>query len=140
MSFVRRAQLGEWLPLFLQCLDDADNHAKPDTAPTLNVYNSDNKAVTATKSMVPSNEDDITGFFQYELLLGSGFAVGTHTIRYAWSVDGKSLAATNVIEIVPGGDARGAYLGLAYYNRPHAPFIVGQTDADLLESRMKPRV
>jgi hypothetical protein len=39
-----------------------------------------------------------------------------------------------------GGNAKGAYVALHYYPRPHANYIVGQLDDGTLEMRRGPKV
>ena len=146
-----RYQKGAWLPVSVQCRDNLVVLA-PDNAPVMTIYDSSFSTVLAPRSIPPRALGRRTGLFEIEQFLGSEFSEGIYHILVTYSAtvatmwrggvaeafETKNFADLLRFEVVPAGHESGAYINLYFYERPHADYVVGQLDADVLEFRKNP--
>lgn len=140
MPYLGRHQLGDWVPIAVKCYDETVAPQNPDAAPTLTIYDNDG-AVALSVGSIPVYQKNVkTGLFRTEVQLDSNFSAGQYAALVEWTEgthDGKELSR---FEVVGGGHASGAYLQIHEYKTPQAKYLVGSTDAGVLESRRSPRV
>lgn len=120
--YLGRTQLGQTLPLWLQCCNASGVPTVPDDPPSVRVY-AGASLVTAGEMPVHDRYQQ-TGLFFLPLFLGSGFTTGSCQAVFLYRVSSfYGLEAVN-FDIVAGGHQDGAVTGLYYYQRPQADFLV----------------
>lgn len=142
MSYLGEYLLGEWIPIPLVCRDASGNESNPTAAPTLNIYKANDTPVTGYDDVTvpPFAQGERTGYFNKNVFLNSNFSAGRYIALLQYAVSGSNKAELHFFEVVAGGNAKGAYVALFYYPRPHANYIVGQLDDGTLEMRRGPRL
>ena len=135
--FIGRYQKWAWLPLTVQCRGNLVS-AAPTAAPAFSIYNAAGQKVMGPRTIPPKAPGKVTGFFELEQFLGSEFSDGNYTAHISYAVSGSNYADIRRFEIVPGGHNNGAYINIYSYERPHADYVVGQLDNDVLEFRKNP--
>ena len=136
MPYIGRYQLGDFIPLTVQCRDSSKNPVDPTSAVTLSIYDSSFSTVLDSEPIPPKDIANLTGVFEAEMQLDSLFSTGIYFAMHEWSGGGKSL---DTFEIIAGGNNSGGYVGIHFYERPGVEFIVGQTDGSTLETRRNPK-
>ena len=132
-----RYQQGAWLPLSVQCRDNLVVLA-PDNAPVMTIYDSSFSTVLDPRSIPPRALGRRIGLFEIEQFLGSEFSEGIHHALVTYSSGSKNFADLLWFEVTTAGHENGSYINLHFYERPHADYVVGQLDADVLEFRKNP--
>ena len=135
-----RNQLGDWVPIHVATgtswpVDGSGNR----TIPTLTIIDSNQDIVCRDEEIPPS--PDQTGLFCVERQLGPEFSVGNYTVLIRWN-DGGSAVNRSILgnlEVIPGGDSRGAYVGLHFYRGTNVDYILGMTDSGRVEPRKGPK-
>lgn len=136
-----RRELGEWLPIYLVCRSGPLVEAAPVVAPAYSIYPGDSDTpLESDVTMPPINRDELTGHFLAHHRLGPKFSTGHYRVLKEWTVGTNSFAETDSFEIVGGGSSKGAYVGLFWYERPHAKYLIGQLDDGTIERRPSPRL
>lgn len=135
--FIGRYKKGDWLPLSVQCRDNLAVVA-PDAAPMVNIYSPTFSKVFTARSSPPRASGRRTGLFEIEQFLGSEFSTGIYNVLVTYSKSPKNFADLLSFEVVPSGHQDGSYINLYFYERPHADYVVGQLDGDVLEFRKNP--
>jgi hypothetical protein len=87
------------------------------------------------------HDDNLKGRHALWQRIGPEFPVGVYYCYLQWQAGSATMNRRRVyvFQVVAGGDPKGAYTALAYYQQPQASFIVGQTDGGLLEARRNPK-
>lgn len=142
--FRGRFQLGGFVDLDLLCTDSNGDPVAPDDAPTVTIYDDTGTPVKTDLKMPPKGINK-TGYFGLVVFLDSDFSTGPHIAKYSWD-DGGGAHEGGKIEsftIKAGGHSSGAYIGLEWYDRPHASFLVGalekpSTSSGTIEWRRNP--
>jgi len=118
------------VPIGVQCTDGSGNPAAPDAAPTYRVYGTGSAAL-ATGSVPPKDPANDSGFFEGFLRLGQLFSAGVYSVVYGWTTGsgGHTGGDLDTFEVLPGGDPAGAVIGMYFFPRPQANFIVQQLDS-----------
>lgn len=114
------------VPLTLLCVDQNGTPSLPSSAPSVTVRA--DGAPIASIFLPVLDKPAATGLFQYPLTLGSPYPPGRYRATYHWTVGGFLGTHEDNFEVVAGGDAAGAIIAMAWYERPHANFLVMQTD------------
>lgn len=138
--YLGRFQLGEFVPLSLDCRTTAATEVSPTAAPTVSIYKTNDTAVLDAKSLAPYIKGQLTGHFRGEVFLNSSYSAGRYHGIFSWASGGSTYRQEFSFEVVAGGNVKGEYIGLRYYRRPHADYVVGLTDGGVLEFRRNPRV
>lgn len=139
MAYIGRFQLGEILPLRLQCRTTAATEVSPTNAPTYQIYKTNDTAVVAATKLAPYIKGALTGWFVGEEPLDSTFSAGRYNVVYTWASGGSTYRRTDTFEVTAGGNSSGQYLGLRFARYPHADYVIGLTDLGTLEQRRNPR-
>lgn len=86
-------------------------------------------------------DSNLTGRHALWQRIGPEFPVGVYYCYIQWQAASATFNRRQIhtFQVVPGGDVKGAYTALTFYEQPQASFIVGQTDGGLLESRRNPK-
>lgn len=141
MAFIGRYKLGDWLPLQLQTVNGSRVATTPDDVPTVKLFNSSGTMVYSQK--LPVIERYVqTGRFYALVLLGRAFSTDTYTAVYYWTTGSgayNGLEADN-FDIVDGGHYDGNVIGMYFFDRPQAKYIVYQTDSGVLIQGRNPTV
>jgi len=135
--FLGRYQQGAWLPLSVQCRGNLVA-VDPTAAPTINIYNPSFTNILGPRSIPPRAPGKLTGLFELEQFLGSEFSAGIYTLLVSYANGGSSYADLFKFEVTAAGHQNGGYTNLYFYERPHANYVVGQLDSDVLEFRKNP--
>lgn len=147
-----RVQQGDWLPIHVVTTDANGVAAFPtdntgavvypylsiiDPTQTHQLLILDAAPLTALNRF----DTNLTGRHLLWQRIGPEFPVGLYYAYIQWQAASATFNRRRLhsFQVVPGGNVKGAYTSLAYYERPHASFIVGQTDGGLLEARRNPQ-
>lgn len=117
---------GQQVPLTLSATDQNGTPGLPGAAPTARVRG--DAGVLQVLALPILDRYGATGLFQTLLTLGSSFPAGRYRVSYHWTQGGFTGTTEDVFEVAPGGDAAGAIISMAWYERPHANFLILQTD------------
>jgi hypothetical protein len=123
-----RLQLGTYLEVLFQPTTGNNEPALPDAVPTIQVRRTSDGAVVHSGLMPVLDKTVSPGLFYLPLFLGFGFAAGGHTLRLSCTIDGDPVLDTRSFTIVAGGDVQGQALAMVYFHKPHADFVVFQTE------------
>ena len=137
MDYAGRHQLGQTVHLYLQCRNASQVPTLPDDAPWLTVLDSAGASVK-TVQMPIQDRRQMTGFFHYPLFLGDGFAAGKYTAQMTYQVSSHTGLEVAELEVTAGGNTDGHVLGMYYYRRPHADFLVYQTESGKIKKGRNP--
>lgn len=129
-------QLGEVVPIDLQTVAANDVPTDPSAIPTLRTYAADGTLVDTDLKM-PRFGVGTTGLFRKYLFLDSDYAAGKYCVRVSYTVT-NAKAPLFFFEILPGGNTKGAYRALSYYDKTGGDIVVGETDTGELELRVRP--
>ena len=135
-----RVQLGQEITLGVQVHDANDTPAEPTTAangPWIEVWSTSAKVLTG-KTIPIQDRYGATGYFQYNLFLDARFTAGQYKCLYRFVTGTYYGLDEDTFEIVAGGNVSGALLGMAFYSRPHADFLVWQTDGGVVQKGRNP--
>lgn len=133
-----RFQLGDTVDIDVQGVDGNDAPGAT-AAPTVRVYAADGTLVD-TDVIVPRilEYKGKAALFRLPLFLGSDYAAGKYCVRGSFTVGGNTKRPLYFFEILPGGNAKGAYRALAFYDKTGGEHLVGETDSGDLEIRQGP--
>lgn len=134
-----RRQLGTRLDLWLQCVDGAGAPAMPDDVPQLKIWDAAGDLTLDTRMPVFDRFKSV-GLFHLEAFLGAGYAAGKYNLSMTYVADGYHGIETGTFEIVGGGHQDGSVVGTYFYHRPHADFIVKQTETGTISRGRNPKV
>lgn len=143
-----RRQLGQFIHLSLTTVDGSGVPTNPDTAPTITVYDTSDNRIINAKPIAPQGIGR-TGLFGIDLMLscqdtmgvGYGtveFTTGQYVVLYKWTISGTERRRLDRFEILPGGNCKGAYTALEFYERPQANYLVGALENGEVEKRRGP--
>jgi hypothetical protein len=133
-------QLGSILPLQLWCRTAAGVPTEPDAAPLVQITNEDGEIVLAKKLPIMDRQR-VTGYFHYRLVLDARFdTTGRHSVFYTYKIAGTHFACLSEIEIIPGGDSRGAGISMSTFRQSAADFVLLQNHGGTLEKLKNPEV
>lgn len=155
MRYLGRFQLGQFVHLSLITSNTAEEYpdapTAPDAAPTFSIYNSDGSKVITNKRM-PLQHPSETALFAVDQMLACLSALGpaygtvefeegrSYFVRYEWLISTAAFARIDYFDVIPGGDCRGAYTALEFYERPQADYMVGALENGTVEKRRGPSV
>ena len=114
------------LTLYVQCVNSSGSPQAPDACPFVDVYGPSGKA-RAGLSLPVADPVQAPGLFYCDLFLDSALPPGNYSALYHWKISGTVGYDLDCFEVIAGGDAVGPVLGLRYYERPQATFVVQQT-------------
>lgn len=138
MPYRGRWQLGEHVPMQVQCRNSTGAPVAPTAAPTLSVYDSSGTRIVNEKTIPVLDRFGTTGLFGIWLYLTSAFAAGQYAAVYSWTSGVFTGRFVEQFEVVAGGNADGAVISMYYYQRPHARFVVQQLDSGRLVKNRNP--
>lgn len=133
-------QLGDRLPLEVFCQTAAGLPVEPDDAPVATVYAGSSTTSVVSLALPPSDRFGAAGLFQQTVHLDGRFNTGRYNVLFSWLASGSPRVSLARFLVLPGGDARGAVIALAFYQQPQAQFLVHQTDAGRLLRGRNPRL
>jgi hypothetical protein len=141
-EYLGRYQQGEELPLRVQCVDAAGAPADPAAVPAATVYRDGaTPTLLETVALAAQLRGVEVGVFGRPHFLGPLYATaGPHKVLYRWQdAGGVAHCLPAYFTLLPGGDADGAVIALAYAERPDARYLIYQTDGGRLVRGRNPR-
>jgi hypothetical protein len=135
-----RYQAGDILPVAVQCQDATGTPDDPFDNPVCTIYTP--AGVVAERFRLPADLRGVTaGLFRHPLLLPAlSSHRGPHTVYVSWQdSDGNAQGRVAVLTLLPGGDPDGAAVAMRSIRRPHATFLVRNTEAGGYEVGKNPR-
>lgn len=111
----------------------------PSVPPLMRVRDSSN-AIVMSKPIPLLDKSIQIGLFAYHILLDDTFSVGAYTVDLFYTVGAKNRIESHNFSILPGGHPDGCALGMTWYHRPHADFIVYQVETGRILKGKNPRV
>jgi len=137
MSNLGRFQTGQTIFLSLQ----VPGAVVPDDVPTITVTAPGPTVVLADKEIPVKDPFNAKGLFHFPLFLGLDYLVtGDYTIDYTWTVASVPDTAQDTFTIVGGGHPDGQVMSMYFYHRPHADFVVHQTELGKISAGRNPKV
>jgi hypothetical protein len=135
-GYLGRYQVGQDVPLQVQCVDNNGDAAEPAVAPVARLYR-DGAFVRAVE--VPAETDpDVTGRFRGRYTLGDGDAPGHYGIVYLYGTLGLQRGDCDQFEVVAGGDPSGPVLSAYSLQRPEGDYVLAHLSAGRLASGQTP--
>ena len=134
-----RFELGQELVVPMLCTDGSGVAVVPDVPPAIALYNAAGVKVLSAQ-MACRDRYGATGLFLYRTPLNATFAVGKWSASVAWKAAGVGRVRAFQFEIVAGGDANGAVVGLYFLERPQANYVVQKTDGGARSFGRNPRL
>ncbi len=122
-----RFTLGQVVPLFVHCQNDEIEDV-PASAPVATIYTGAGARVVAF-AIPPVDSGVVDGLFVGQLFLDGSFSVGHYSVAINFVAGVNHLAVTH-FEVVDGGNVAGAVVSMAFYQRPHANFLVQRLSSD----------
>lgn len=131
-----------------------ENNIDGSKDPTATVFTADGSVVVDAKKMYQTDPRIHSSLYGVELFIGDDIPeemctvlVDYHVVVSYYRSDGEikkkrdfgHLSLIWTMEVVPSGNAKGAYLATHLYQRPQATFVLGQYDSDTLDFRRNPR-
>ncbi len=135
-GYLGRYQLGQDVPLVVQCVDSNGTPAVPDSFPIALVCR---EGVYLRTVGIPAETDpDVTGRFRGRYTLGDGDAPGHYAVVYLYSTLGLRRGESDQFEVVPGGDASGPVLAGYSLSRPDGDYFLAHLAAGRMASGQTP--
>ena len=130
-------QVGDVVPVTVQCHDGSRVPTDPSAAPTVRVYSAAGSTIETDLKMSRHPHRGETGLFLLRLFLDGDYSEGHYEVRVAYTVSVARRPRFR-FQVLPGGNAKGAYRALAYYDKTGGDYLVGETDSNELEIRRGP--
>ena len=131
-----RMSLGERVPIALQVVNASGVPTDPDDAPLVEIYDSTG-TLQSSHRLEPLGK---TGLFGYSVFLGVGHEIGWHCYRITWAVSSSNRARLGVFHTTQGGQVKGPVVALTSYDRPHASYLVSETEEGYIEFYKNPQL
>lgn len=110
----------------------------PDAVPVIKVWSG--AALLVDKEIPLLDKSIQVGLFRYPLFFGETFATGPHVLQLFYVRSGVGVMEERRFDLIAGGNVGGQVLGMTYYHRPHANFIIYQTEDGRIRRGKNPRV
>jgi len=107
----------------------------PASAPVVTIYRGATQITTASMPVA----DRANGLFVLEVQLTDAFAAGHYAAHVSYVLDGEPRVAIFYFECLGGGGEDGAVVSMAFYDRPHARFLVQRLDSNIRRLVKNPR-
>lgn len=133
-------QRGDRLPLKVLCTNAAGLPVNPDEAPTATFYAAGSTTPAFSVALPPADPVDATGLFLLAVHLDGRLSEGYYGVQLSWVVSGSPRAELRKFCVIPGGNKDGAVVSMYHYRRPHADFLIQQTDGRKLLRGQNPTI
>ncbi len=115
-GYLGRYQVGQDVPLFVQCVDSNGDPTVPDGSPVARFYR---EGLLVRAGEVPVETDpDAVGRFRGRYRLTDGDTPGHYAVVYRYGTFGLSRADSASFEVVAGGDNSGPVIAGYTFTRP----------------------
>ncbi len=135
-GYLGRYQVGQDVPLEVQCVDSNGSPAVPDAAPLARVYR--DGSFLATKVLPIETDDGAVGRFRGIYTLGNADETGRYAVVYLYSHLGLSRGSSDIFEVLPGGDPAGPVIAGYSLARPDGDFFLAHLAAGRVASGQTP--
>lgn len=136
---IGRYQLGTTVSIRLQCLDSDGSPAMPDAVPVIKIWNSSGNLVINAEMPIEDKRIQL-GLFRSQIFLDGNFSAGNYSGNTFYVNGSLSVLTPFWFDVIAGGNQAGQALAMAFYHRPHADFIVYQTESGQIRFGANPRV
>lgn len=133
-------QLGDRLPVAVLCTSAAGLPQSPDEAPFASFCHADDTTPALSLALPPADPLNATGLFMLTVHADGRFKEGDWTANVSWTVSGSPRAELRRFTILPGGHKDGSIVAMHHYRRPHADFLIQQTDGRKLLRGQNPTI
>lgn len=140
MCYLGDFQLGDRLPIKVLCTNAAGLPISPDEAPTASFYAAGSATAAFSVALPAADPTDATGLFLLAVHLDGRLSEGNYAVQLAWTVSGSPRAELRKFTVIPGGNKDGAVVAMYHYRRPHADFLIQQTDGRKLLRGANPTI
>lgn len=135
-GYLGRYQIGQDVPLAVQCVDNDGNPTQPDTAPLARIYRN---GLFLRDMRVPIETDaDATGRFRGRYTLGNSDAPGYYAVVYLYGSFALERGDFDCFEVVDGGDPSGSVLAAYSLTRPDGDYVLAHLAAGRLAAGQTP--
>jgi hypothetical protein len=124
--------MGQFVPISVIAKEAA---VLPTSAPTLRIYRGTTLIATASMPVA----DLANGLFVLEVQLGAAYTAGHYAAHVSYVLDGEPRVAIFYFESLGGDGAAGAVVSQAFYDRPHARYLVQRLDSNIRRLVKNPR-
>jgi hypothetical protein len=136
MSWLGTYPLGGTAHCYLRTKNSSGVPTAPDDAPRIVVLGSSGEVYN---SRMPALDPfQITGLFHTPLFIGAGFAAGHYSAVMTYDVGSHSGIEQLEFEVKANGDVEGNILAMHFFRRPHADFLVWQTESGKIKKGRNP--
>lgn len=135
-----RFQLGQEVPLGVLCRNASDTPTNPDAAPLVDIYNDAGSKVISGHRLPLVDRGGQAGYFARRFFLDGRFAVGRYSVVYRYVISSYIGREEDCFEVMAGGSKRGSIIGLYWFDRPQAKFLVQHLDSGQVRQSRNPRV
>ena len=132
-------QLGDWLPIMLQTRTGAGVPTAPDAKPTFKAFDSSDTLIETINLPASKAYPYITGLFEHKRLLDSSYSTGKYYFALQWAISSTDYMRLGIFEILAGGDADGAVMGMNWFELPESKQVVMALDGGALRAGRNPR-
>lgn len=150
--FLGRVQQGDWLRIPVWTADASGFKAWPTDGSANTVFpylwiidptKTHQMLILSEQPLTAVDRFDSTqtGYHALQQRIGPELPVGVYYCYLQWQAASASYnrRQIHVFQVVAGGNTKGAYTSITFYEKPQASWIVGQTDGGLLEARRNPK-
>lgn len=123
---------GAYVPIAALAKEGSD---LPDSAPLLTIYRGATQIMAASMPVA----DRANGWFVLEVQMSATFTAGHYAAHVSYTVGGSPRVAIFYFECLGGDGAAGAVVSMAFYDRPHAKFLVQRLDSNIRRLVRNPR-
>ncbi len=135
-GYLGRYQVGQDVPLEIQCVDSNGAPSIPDAAPLVRLYR--DGAFLATRVLPIETDGDAVGRFRGNYTLGNADEAGRYAVVYLYSHLGLPRGSSDIFEVVAGGDPAGAVIAGYSLPRPDGDFFLAHLAAGRIASGQTP--
>jgi hypothetical protein len=123
---------GAFVPISAVCREGS---SMPSPAPVVNIYDdAGDKVFSASMPLA----DLTTGLFVLEVQMDASFD-GHYTAHISYILGGEPRIAVFYFEALAVGGPKGAVVSMAFYDRPHARFLLQRLDSNQRRIVRNPR-
>lgn len=137
MIYLGRQPLGGTVHVFLRTKDEVGTPSLPEDAPRLVVFDSAGDQVLNTRMPILDRRQ-LTGLFHLPVFLGHQFSAGHYSVEMNYQVDTHFGLEQAEFEVLAHGHTDGHILAMHFFRRPHADFLVWQTESGKIKKGKNP--
>lgn len=141
--YLGRFQVGQTVPVSLLCVNRSGVPARPDAPPLIRIYRLYPTNVLWYKSQLAPIHDKAgaVSMFRLDLFLAANeFHAGRFACLAFYTAEGLDQVEEAHFEVVDGGNELGVVVGMQYWDRPEADYVVSLSEKGTLRAGRNPTV